>query len=56
MIHLIQKEILARFREFIRAKYGTTVEISARRPPKVPMGDLAVSACFELASRNARPP
>ncbi len=55
MVHLIQKEILARFREFIRERYGVTVEVSARRPPKVQMGDLAVSACFELANKLRRP-
>src|SRR3970282_1830509 len=55
MVHLIQKEILERFREFIRGRYGAVVEISTRRPPKVEMGDLAVSACFELASKLKRP-
>ncbi len=55
MIQRIQKEILERFREFIRERYGTAVEISARRPPKVEMGDLAVSACFELARKLKRP-
>ena len=56
MYQEIDRRVREALREYIRAKYGESVNVTTARPPQIEMGEVASPVCFELAKRLKRAP
>lgn len=56
MYQVVDKWVREALGEFIRAKYGVSVNATTARPPQIAMGEVASPVCFELAKRLKRAP
>lgn len=56
MYRKLQSRLVSHVRDVLRRQYEVDIEIGVDQPPKVELGEYALTFCFELAKKLRKPP